>query len=137
MHKRADTNGCVWLAYCINSLYSLDFRTGKSIFHLACTSRLSEPSIKNKGGHQNEEVTGRGWRTRTTEMQESNSCALPLRKSPFSFVYYYIIFCLFCQVAPNRHLLSASLSKISNNLARTTVFDFTDINSAEFCVSPL
>ena len=22
MHKRADTIGCVWLAYCINSLYS-------------------------------------------------------------------------------------------------------------------
>ena len=54
MHKRADTIGCVWLAYCINSFYNYFRKVApcKSKFHPArhFSSIPSRQSKLKKGG---------------------------------------------------------------------------------------
>ena len=82
MHKRADTIGCVCLAYCINSLCNLNFRTdGLNFTHRHFSSIPSRQ--KYKGGKTFIILAfGRDRRDRTFAMQESKSCALPLGYIP-------------------------------------------------------
>ena len=111
MHKRADTIGCVWLAYCINSLYSYFDGNGRSrtcnvatTFHRSRTEWAITPLCRYS-------LHSHIVRTDVLNFTLRHFSSIPSRqkkggvkmKKFFSLCpIYYIIFILYCQVQPKQ-----------------------------------